>query len=102
MRGKSWATTASGFVLLWGLFSGGWGGVYRGNDTGGIIPWSPQNEAHAVEIAAQHCSWWNKVGRVTDGVRSPGHFINFVCFHDYGQRYWGRRTHFWPPQPRDW
>jgi hypothetical protein len=50
-----------------------------GNDTGGIVPWSPENDRHAGEIADQHCAGYNKYGRVTSKVRQPGHYIAWSC-----------------------
>src|SRR4249920_1926973 len=34
--------------------------VYHGNDTGGIISWSCENEAAAPQIAARYCARWDK------------------------------------------
>jgi len=53
--------------------------VYRGNDTGGIIPWSCENEAAARDIAGAHCAGWNKVARITSARRMYGEFISFNC-----------------------
>lgn len=50
-----------------------------GNDTGGIVPWSPDNDRYAREIADQHCAGYNKYGRVTSKVRQPGHYIAWSC-----------------------
>ena len=46
--------------------------VYRGNDTGGIIPWSCENEAAAQEFAGAFCARYGKFHRITSvtpGVR---------------------------------
>jgi hypothetical protein len=53
--------------------------VYRGNDTGGIIPWSCENEADARDIAAAYCASWNKYPRITSVHRQYGDYIAFVC-----------------------
>ena len=38
----------------------------NGNDTGGIIPWSPQLRAYGYREAAQHhCAGYKKIARVT-------------------------------------
>jgi len=39
--------------------------VYHGNDTGGIISWSCENEAMAQQIAAEYCARWDKYHRIT-------------------------------------
>jgi hypothetical protein len=51
----------------------------RGNDTGGIIPWSCENEAAAQELAAIHCSRWDKFHRITSVARQYGNYIGFNC-----------------------
>jgi hypothetical protein len=53
--------------------------VYRGNDTGGIIPWSCENEADAREIAAAYCARWDKFARITSVHRMYGDYIAFNC-----------------------
>jgi hypothetical protein len=95
MRRSPFASIALG---AWFLFGGYVGPGVTGNDTGGIIPWSPANEAIAPDLAAAHCARWGKYARVTDGIRAQGYFINFICAHYYGQRYWGPPTHFYSPR----
>ena len=53
--------------------------VYRGNDTGGIIPWSCENEADARAIAGAYCAGWNKYARITGVVPMYGNYISFNC-----------------------
>ena len=53
--------------------------VTRGNDTGGIIPWSCENEALAKQIATDHCAWYDKYPRITGVDRQPGNYISFNC-----------------------
>ena len=53
--------------------------IYNGNDTGGIISWSCENEAAALAIAAEHCAWHNKYPRITSVHRRYGDFIAFSC-----------------------
>jgi hypothetical protein len=58
-----------------------------GNDTGGIVPWSPDNDRYAREIADQHCAGYSKYGRVTSKVRQPGNYIAWSCtWKPYGWR----------------
>jgi hypothetical protein len=100
MAAKTFALPALVLALL--LSSAGFASahVWRGNDTGGIIPWSVENERLAPESASSHCAGWGKYARITDGIREPGYFINFICAHNYGQRYYAPPQHFWPRQPR--
>lgn len=53
--------------------------VYHGNDTGGIIPWSCENEAAAPQIAARYCARWDKYYRITSVHPHYGDFIAFNC-----------------------
>lgn len=53
--------------------------VYRGNDTGGIIPWSCENEVAARAIAGAYCAGWNKYARITSVHRMYGDYIGFNC-----------------------
>ena len=53
--------------------------IYHGNDTGGIIPWSCENEAMAQQIAAAYCARWDKYHRITSVHRQYGDFIAFAC-----------------------
>ena len=53
--------------------------VWHGNDTGGIIPWSCENEAFAPRTAASFCAQWRKYPRITAVGRQYGDFISFNC-----------------------
>jgi hypothetical protein len=53
--------------------------VYEGNDTGGIIPWSCENEAQARAIAQAYCARWDKYYRITSVHRRYGDYIAFNC-----------------------
>lgn len=53
--------------------------VYEGNDTGGIISWSCENEAMAPQITAAYCARWNKYPRITSVHRQYGDYIAFNC-----------------------
>ena len=53
--------------------------VYHGNDTGGIISWSCENEAAAPQIAARYCARWDKYYRITSVHPHYGDFIAFSC-----------------------
>lgn len=77
------------------LFNSVWGA--KGNDTGGIIPWSPDNERAAFEIAQNNCGFWNKYAVATSIHRVPGDYIVYACQWDpphYRQvRHRHRRVH---------
>src|SRR5215813_13401559 len=64
-------------ILLW--CAGAQAQVYHGNDTGGIISWSCENEAMAQQIAAEYCARWDKYHRITSVHRQYGDFIAFNC-----------------------
>jgi len=56
-------------------------GVYgpKGNDTGGIIPWSPANEQNALDIAQGNCSSYNRYAVITSIHRQYGDYISYLC-----------------------
>ncbi|HEX2655561.1 MAG TPA: hypothetical protein VHN11_18175 [Xanthobacteraceae bacterium] len=49
------------------------------NDTGGIIPWSPETERAAFDIAASRCAPYQKYARINSIHRHPGDYISFSC-----------------------
>ena len=52
----------------------------NGNDTGGIIPWSPALRAYGYRAAAQHhCGWYNRLARVTSVHARYGDYVGFAC-----------------------
>ena len=62
--------------------------VYQGNDTGGIISWSCENEAAAQYLAAEHCARFDKFHRITGVHRQYGDYISFQClWNPYMARY---------------
>jgi hypothetical protein len=75
MRCARWVCVIG--VLL--LAGGAHAQVFRGNDTGGIIPWSCENEADAAAIAADHCARWDKYARIISVHRQYGDYIGFAC-----------------------
>jgi hypothetical protein len=50
-----------------------------GNDTGGIIPWSPVNHQLATELAGNHCAQYAKYARITSVRPRYGDYIAFAC-----------------------
>ena len=56
-------------------------GVYgpKGNDTGGIIPWSLDNEQMAYQLAQENCGFYNKYALLNSIHRVPGDYISYKC-----------------------
>ena len=62
------------------LTNGVWG--HKSNDTGGIIPWTPENEMNAFAIAEANCRWHNKYPVATSIHRVPGDYMAYSCAWD--------------------
>jgi hypothetical protein len=78
MRRKSVFAAALALPLLaGGAQAGVWGG--HSNDTGGIIPWSPEIAHTYRDIAAEQCARWKKVAIITSVHRVYGDYVGFVC-----------------------
>jgi hypothetical protein len=63
-------------------FDLGWNRLAKGNDTGGIIPWSPDTELQARGLADAFCGTYGKYGRITGVHRQYGDYISFNCLWD--------------------
>ncbi len=50
-----------------------------GNDTGGIIPYSPAIEPIYRQLAAEYCARWGRLSHITSVHRRYGDYIGFVC-----------------------
>jgi hypothetical protein len=50
-----------------------------GNDTGGIIPYSPAIETTYKQMATDWCARWNRLSHVTSVHRVYGDYVSFVC-----------------------
>jgi hypothetical protein len=66
--------SAVGLLVLVGRPAG-----FVGNDTGGIIPWSPETRRFARDIAAEHCAAYRKFARITSVHARYGDYIGFEC-----------------------
>lgn len=55
------------------------GCAVKGNDTGGIISWTPENQVAAQGIADDHCVRYGKYAKITSIAPHPGDYIAFVC-----------------------
>ena len=76
----------------------GWGefGI-NGNDTGGIIPWSPTLRAYGYRAAAQtHCDSYNRLARITSVHARYGDYVGFECVFPRGyDPVKAGQFHFW-------
>ena len=75
MRGQSVLSAFLGLTLASCV------GVHgpTGNDTGGIIPWSPAAERDALDIAQRNCGQFHKYAAITTIHREYGDYIVYDC-----------------------
>jgi hypothetical protein len=66
------------FSLAASAAQAGWFDVW-GNDTGGIISWSPAIRYTYRDLAADHCAHYNKVAHITSVHPWYGDYVGFVC-----------------------
>ena len=66
-------------VMACGLSACGVGPGITGNSTGGIIPWSPANQAYARDYASEHCAAYGKNAELMPIYARPGEYITFRC-----------------------
>jgi hypothetical protein len=68
-------------IISIGLLAGGCAGVQgvTSNDTGGIIPWTPETQQMAYSIASERCAQYDKYARITSVNARPGNYIGFTC-----------------------
>ena len=59
--------------------SAGWFDAIKGNDTGGIVPWSPDLLQMLHPTAEAHCARYNKISFITSLPAKPGDYAAFVC-----------------------
>jgi hypothetical protein len=58
---------------------GGPGPGITGNNTGGIIPYSPAVAGIYRQLAADYCAGWGRLSHITSVHRRYGDYIGFVC-----------------------
>jgi hypothetical protein len=64
------------------------GGGLSGNDSGGMLPYSPENRVIARDAAYQHCAAYGKVPYHLVVYPKYGQYISFSCrFPRYRVRY---------------
>jgi hypothetical protein len=68
-------------IVAMGLLLTACAGVHgvKSNDTGGIIPWSPETQAAAFAIASERCARYNKYARINSVHAQYGDYIGFAC-----------------------
>jgi len=71
--------TAGGPAIAGFGLTGAPGPGITGNDTGGIIPYSPAIEHVYRQMAADHCARWGRLSHITSVRRRYGDYIGFVC-----------------------
>jgi len=75
--------TVAAVLVLAGLLPlaacAGPGPGLTGNDTGGIIVWTPENQLVAREWAGDHCARYGKYARITSIHAQYGDYIGFAC-----------------------
>ena len=83
MRCKSVIAAAVALPLLASAAQAGFFGIWGGhsNDTGGIIPWSPDIAYSYREIAAAECARWDKIAVITSVHRVYGDYVGFACVY---------------------
>jgi len=74
MRQRPLIMAALVLTLGWGAFGS------KGNDTGGIIPWSPEAEENAFDVAQANCGQFNKYAVITSVHRVYGDYIAYACW----------------------
>jgi len=73
-------TVGAARVVLAGAIIVGPGSGLTGNDTGGIIQYSPDLARAAYrQMAADWCARWGRLSRVTSVHARYGDYISFVC-----------------------
>jgi hypothetical protein len=77
MKLKALLVTAA--LLAAAPASAGWFDIIQGNDTGGIVPWSPDLRITLPATAAAHCASYHKVALITSYPRQPGDYAGFIC-----------------------
>ncbi|MBX6426300.1 MAG: hypothetical protein IRZ09_10325 [Variibacter sp.] len=57
---------------------------FEGNDTGGIVAWSPETQEFRHAIAGEHCARYGKLHKITSVHRRYGDYIGFACYWPRG------------------
>jgi hypothetical protein len=73
-------------VIGFGALSGSACSVppFQGNDTGGIIAWSPETHEMRHQLVAEHCAYYDKTYQITSVRARYGDYIAFRCYWPRG------------------
>jgi len=94
------ATGAQADGCGWGCsWGGGWGWGGHANDTGGIIPWTPETATTYRVMAAEQCARWNKLAVITSVHRVYGDYVGYACV--FPRHYDPRKGYLYVLQVRD-
>ena len=80
------STCAGGFARAGLQGPGPWFGSewVWGNDTGGILPYSPEIRGVYRQTAAEHCARWHRLPGLTSVHPRYGDYVTFVCMDRRG------------------
>jgi hypothetical protein len=84
MRSRSLSLATVLLAMLAGSAASAHVPPFKGNDTGGIIAWSPETHRLRHELAAQHCAHYDKTYRITSVRARYGDYIGFRCYWPRG------------------
>ncbi len=73
-------TGAVTHAMAWGAEFSGPGPGVTGNNTGGIFPYRPADQATYRQIAETFCARYGRLGKVTSIHRTYGDYVSFVCY----------------------
>lgn len=76
---------ALALVMTASLAGCGVGPGLTGNDSGGIINWTPENQAVWRDWAMQHCAYYGKVAKLEAIHARYGGYISFTCAFPRGR-----------------
>ncbi len=71
--------TFAALVAVLALAACGIGPGLTGNDTGGIINWTPDHQRVARAWASEHCARYGKIARISSVYARYGQYISFEC-----------------------
>jgi len=78
----------SGIAFAGSFSAGPWNGRIWpwGNDTGGIIPYSPEVTVAAYrDMAADYCARWGRLSQITSVDRKYRDYVGFTCIDRPGR-----------------
>jgi hypothetical protein len=92
MLGLTLVLSSMGAQAAWDGTGPDWG--LNGNDTGGIIQWTPEIAHSYRSIAAAHCAHFSRIAAITSVHARYGDYVGFRCLTD---RRWDPRKAWYSP-----